>query len=88
MSLEHNDGALIYCPRLGHSLSFTYCREEHEGKPCARIVTCWHNLFPVEHWLARHFTKEEIQYIDEPPTAKLSSIVEMIEKAKKTRSTL
>ncbi|VBB43019.1 conserved hypothetical protein [uncultured Desulfatiglans sp.] len=73
----------IRCPRLGHQISFAYCRRENHGLPCSRTLICWHPYFPVEAFLRTELTQEEWDAVFEaPPRPKLLSLVELIEKAK------
>jgi hypothetical protein len=83
MTKEQYDSGNIYCRKLGHNLTFAYCRREFEEKPCARIKACWRGLLPLDDWLKDHFKQEEIDYIDAIPAPKLSTLIELIEKAKK-----
>jgi len=68
---------------LGHDVTFKYCRAVQEGLPCRNILNCWHEKFEVKSYLEAHFTTEQIEVILSPPKAKLTSIVELIERAKK-----
>jgi len=36
-----HDREQIYCRRLGHFLSFAYCRRAEQGEPCPRAPECW-----------------------------------------------
>ena len=44
------------CPRLGNAVQFGYCRSEHDGAPCPKIVHCWGHMFNVQRYLRVHFT--------------------------------
>jgi hypothetical protein len=79
-----DDNYLIRCPRLGHQISFSYCRSENNNLPCSKSLDCWFQHFPVEEYFRAELTPEEWQRIFErPPTSKVQSLVELIEKAKK-----
>ncbi|MBN2351204.1 MAG: hypothetical protein JXD23_01450 [Spirochaetales bacterium] len=80
--MESYDGREIRCRRLGHDLTFAYCRAEREGRPCPRIMECWRAVLPVEDWLAACFAPDEISYLGEAPPSKISSLIELIEKAR------
>ncbi|WP_457572213.1 hypothetical protein [Desulfovulcanus sp.] len=73
----------IRCPRLGHQVSFSYCRLENQGLPCFKAITCWQPYFPVEEFLRQELTPEEWQKaFNSPPKPKILSLVELIQKAK------
>jgi hypothetical protein len=84
MNSHPGDDYLIRCPRLGHQISFSYCRRENMGKPCFKILDCWFNHFPVEEHLKKELTAEEWEgLLDRPVKSKVSSLIELIEQAKK-----
>ena len=68
---------------LGHAVPFSYCRQLPEGRPCRLIVDCWQGYFDVVALLKERYTPEEIEAILAPPKPTLTSIVELIEQAKK-----
>ena len=43
---ENYDHLQYHCPRLGHEVTFSYCRQEGNRIPCSRIVACWRLSFP------------------------------------------
>ena len=78
------DSYTIRCPRLGHQISFTYCRSENRGLPCFKTLDCWFDHFQVEAFLRKELTPEEWEKIFlKPPKPKILSLVELIEEAKK-----
>ena len=81
MDIDQFDAQDIYCRKLGHPLSFGYCRIEHAGLPCPRLMACWEALVPVQAWLGEHFASADIAYMSEPPPPKLSTLLELIKKA-------
>ncbi len=87
MSGENNirfDAYQIRCPKLGHAVTFSYCRMENRGLPCFKTLDCWFQTFPVEEYLRERLTKEEWETSFEMkrPT-KVQSLLELIEAAKK-----
>ena len=80
--MKQYDKERIYCRRLGHWLSFTYCRQEKNGLPCFKIMDCWFGKLPIEDFLKENFKEGEISYIFKPPKQKITSIIELIEQAK------
>ncbi len=78
------DDYKIRCPRLGHQISFSYCRLENQGLPCFKALDCWYDHFLVEEHIREELSPDEWERIfDKPPKPKMLSLVEMIEEAKK-----
>ena len=79
-----------YCKMLGHHVPFSYCvsspEQRTEQKLCSQIRNCWFEQFDIDAYLEEHFSKEEILKLIEPKRTKMSSLVELIEKAKKASS--
>lgn len=74
----------IRCPRLGGPVTFGYCRVENMHKPCFRAIACWAARFDVEGYFRTILTDAEFcECFSKPPTPKMTSLVELIEKAKK-----
>jgi hypothetical protein len=85
-STPPGDDFQIRCPRLGHQISFSYCRIENKGLPCFKTLDCWHMYFLVEEFLRQELTPEQWKNLFEgPPKTKVLSLVEMIELAKKRK---
>lgn len=83
-STPPEDDYTIRCPRLGHQISFSYCRKENQGIPCFKTLDCWYEHFLVEAFFREELTPEEWERIfEKPPKPKILSLVEMIEQAKK-----
>lgn len=74
------------CPRLGSPISFQYCLISGEDDGiCWKVLDCWWEIFNVEAYLKQHMPKAEFAQLmarAEQPKNKISSIIEMIEKAK------
>ena len=83
---EHDQDVLPRCPRLGHELTFGYCRQESRGKPCRLILDCWWERFDVRAFLQAHLPQEEMAQVERvrsaPPPSKVLSLVEIIQQAK------
>lgn len=82
-NIRDYDEREIYCRKLGHHLQFKYCRQEHQQLPCAAIKRCWQYKIPVEEFLAKSFSPDEIAYLDEPQVSKVSTILDIIQKVQK-----
>lgn len=82
MEIFAHDQRETYCRALGHEVPFKYCRTVSEGLPCRRVADCWYTHFDVTAWLGEHFTDEQIARITAPPPPKITSILDLIERAK------
>ncbi|MEJ2724755.1 MAG: hypothetical protein P8175_08940 [Deltaproteobacteria bacterium] len=74
----------IRCPRLGHQITFSYCRYENKGLPCFKILDCWFSHFLVDDFLRKELEPDEWKRAFESvPKPKMLTLVELIEEAKK-----
>jgi hypothetical protein len=80
--MEKYDNHENYCRKLGHYVQFKYCRTVADRLPCSMIQDCWFEIIPVQEYLQRNFSEEELTKIFNPPKNKVSSLIDMIEKAK------
>jgi hypothetical protein len=76
------DNQEIYCRKLGHYLTFKYCRQEYHMIPCSKIRECWFARIHVDQFLAQNFNEKEIVSIVHPAKPKISAIVELIQQVK------
>jgi len=79
--IEGYDREQGYCRKLGHHLTFGYCRGVNQGLPCALARDCWFERFPVAAFLASHYTEEELARVTAPAPSKLSSILAAVRRA-------
>ena len=83
---EHDQDFLPRCPRLGHEITFGYCRQEMSGSPCRLILNCWWERFDVRSFLRAHLGDEAMAQVERtgaaPPPSKMLSLVEMIQQTK------
>ncbi len=79
---ESFDSREIYCRKLGHHLTFRYCRSERNGLPCGRIKDCWFDKIPIADYLRDNYTPEDLAKITAPPPAKTATLLELIERAR------
>ena len=86
MLTEHDHDLLLRCRRLGHEVTFGYCRQETGGKPCLLILDCWWEQFDVRSFLRAHLPDEAMAEVEHarvsPPPSKVLSLVEMIQQPK------
>ncbi len=79
-----DDDFHIRCPRLGHQISFSYCRIENNGLPCFKSLNCWYSRFQVEAYFRQRLTEDEwFRAFSGPTKPKVLSLLELIEQAKK-----
>ncbi len=82
MDTSH-DSRETYCRRLGHYLTFGYCRTEREGLPCGRILDCWFEKLAIGDFLRENYSPEEIGRVTGPAPPKTVTLVELIERARR-----
>jgi len=76
----------IRCPRLGGEVTFSYCEKEGGELPCLRIISCWEAYFPVETYIKEKLTEAQWdRYVNQAPKHKVTTLVELIEEAKKRK---
>ncbi|SHF50934.1 hypothetical protein SAMN02745206_02139 [Desulfacinum infernum DSM 9756] len=85
--MEKLDALEARCPKLGHQVSFGYCRRENGNLPCSRTPACWQHRFHAEAVLRRLLTPEEWDAaFSKAPKPRVDSLLEAIEAAKTRRS--
>ena len=83
-NIPPEDEFRIRCRKLGHQISFSYCRFENNGLPCIRTLDCWYLFFPVDEFLRNELSEEEwTEVFESPQKPKVVSLVELIEQAQK-----
>ena len=82
-SMNEYDTLEIRCPRLGHELTFAYCRRESGDLPCPRAIKCWESFFPVERHLRESLTVESWErFAGQVPQDKRVTLFDLIEQAR------
>ena len=76
-----NDKKTRRCPRLGHEVTFSYCREPGEDTPCFKIIDCWWEIFDIKAFMEENYSKEVLEKLTAPPKPKAISLLEMIKEA-------
>jgi hypothetical protein len=72
----------IYCRKLGHCLTFAYCRVAQTQQPCRSIRDCWIGKLPIQEFLETHF-EEQLEQILAPPVPKIASLQEIVERVER-----
>ena len=76
----------VRCPKLGHQVPFGYCRKENQGMPCPRALACWEPWPEVIASMKEGLSpKQWEQAFNRPPKPKLTTLVELIEEAKRAK---
>ena len=84
--MDHDKDHLIRrCPRLGGPVSFQYCRTcGDDGLPCWKTFDCWWEYFDVVAYLTKNLNEENFNRLaGKKPKPKITSLIELIEQAKK-----
>jgi hypothetical protein len=74
-----------YCRKLGHQLTFKYCREEHLGLPCLKIRDCWFSGIDIDQFLQQNYQPEEIDHLGNIQQPKIGTIIELIQQARENQ---
>ena len=80
--MNRYDDKKNYCRMLGHHVTFRYCRTTAGDSPCRKIKDCWFESLPIEDFMNEHFSSEEQQRIFKVPENKVTSLLDLIEKAR------
>ncbi len=80
--IDSQDNDASYCRILGHQVPFKYCRTMNEQFPCSKIKDCWFERMDIEHFIADNYTESEIERIFSPPPQKITTIIDLINKAR------
>lgn len=84
--IEDHDSKRIYCRALGHRAPFSYCRKPGSELFCRNMISCWSGTFDVTAFIKEHWSEEQIEKALMPPKPKMSSLVELIQKAQAINS--
>lgn len=83
---EMHDEKEIRCPKLGHQITFSYCRIAENNLPCSHAIQCWEVCLPAREYFRTFLSAEQWdQCFERPPKHKLVSLVELIEQAKRNK---
>ena len=73
-----------HCPRLGGTITLSYCLAPAQEAPCERILDCWWQVFDIHTFLKENVSEELLSRIGKPPREdRLSLILRTIETLKK-----
>jgi len=80
---EYDQVEHFWCPQLGQTITFAYCRQAQEGLPCSRVLTCFAPHFDVAAFVERHYTPQERERFLAAPPGRLERVVQALEKSRK-----
>ncbi len=78
---KSNDSEPIYCRKLGHHLTFNYCRNEHHQLPCPKIRDCWYKTIDIDRFVTQNYPTRETNYLFQPAEPKINTLIELIQRA-------
>jgi hypothetical protein len=83
---DHDQDILLRCRRLGHEVTFGYCRKESAGQPCRLTLDCWWGQFDVRAFLRTHLSTEDMAQVERAgssaPPSKVLSLFGLIQQTK------
>ena len=68
---------------LGHDVQFSYCRKPGKNQVCRKIADCWFTKIDIQTFLQNNYTEEELSAAFSPPPSKMTTLMELVAKAKK-----
>ncbi len=81
----NHDIPQIRCRRLGHQVKISYCYRAEEDGPCRLILACWEEILPnLKNVLLKLIPEDKWKYYFlNSPKDKLTTLIDLIERAKK-----
>lgn len=73
----------FWCPLLGQTMTFGYCRRMADGLPCHRVLICFESHFPVQQFLDYHFDAATQARFLAAPKGRMERVVETLDKTGK-----
>lgn len=82
---RHDQVVHFWCPQLGQTLHFGYCRQMNQGLPCVRVAACFSPHFDVAAFLAENYTPEELVRCQSPAPGRLDRVGEALAAARNAK---
>ena len=80
---ELHDERTRRCPRLGHEVSFRYCRAQEGATLCPRLLDCWWETFDVRAFVEEHLGQAAARGLSQhAPGGKILSILDIVEQVR------
>lgn len=80
--IDQFDDKTAYCRSLGHYVPLKYCRTASNDLPCRKILDCWFEIIEIEKFIKENYSEEEQKQIFAPPPEKITTIIDLINKAR------
>lgn len=75
----------FWCPQLGQTIKFAYCRKVQGGLPCTKVLTCFAPHFDVAAFLEEHYTPQEREQFLAPPQGRVERVLDALEKVRRDK---
>lgn len=75
------DDRHLCCPKLGHEVTFEYCRTKQGDAPCRNLLGCWWDHIEVAPFVAEHFGGIEAGEFFDGPAEQVAAVTECIKRA-------
>jgi hypothetical protein len=72
----------FWCPQLGQTMAFVYCRRAQDGMPCAKVLQCFDRRFNVAAYLEENFTPGERARFLGPQPGRLDRLAKALDGAR------
>ncbi|MFW6189080.1 MAG: hypothetical protein ACOC7T_01495 [Planctomycetota bacterium] len=83
MSIDKHDEKTLRCRRLGHRVTFRYCRTQEGASLCPSIMDCWWEVFEVQDFLREHLPAEVFAEIAHRPSRnRVGGLLAALQKAR------
>ena len=79
---ERYDNQELYCRKLGHYLTFKYCRKESDFLPCSKIFECWSSKININEFCSNNYKQEDINRLHQLTKPKIATILDIIQNVK------
>lgn len=79
---QHDAVQHFWCPQLGQTINFAYCRQVQGGLPCTRVLTCFSPHFDVAAFIDEHYTPEERERFLAPAPSRVERVLDTLEKVR------
>ncbi len=80
MDTQHDERSR-HCPKLGHQITFSYCRLPGMETPCGKIYDCWWEAFDITTFMKANFSEEVRKKVTAPPPPRAMSLLDIMKQA-------
>jgi hypothetical protein len=75
----------FWCPMLGQTIRFGYCRKYQQGLPCSRVLTCYESHFDVLSFVMNHYSESQRAGFLEGAKGRMDLVAEALAGAPKAK---